>query len=146
MVLETIAAHGLFKQPRLRICAVEHGGARSFTARVFGTTGLAQIFCNVVGGEERFVFAVGGLVVADLGAALARSPKVLAFAADVVRDHGRRCLQNILRGAVVLFEADDLRLGKILLEFEDVADVGATPGVNRLVFIADGADVVPRSR
>ena len=41
-----------------------------------------------------------------------------------------------------LFEADDFSFGKILFEFEDVANVGAAPGVNRLVLISDGANVV----
>ena len=84
----------------------------------------------MVGGEEGFVLAVGSLVVADLRSALTRSPEVLAFAADVVCDHGRRGLQNTLGGAVILFEADDLGLGEIVLEFEDVADVGAAPGID----------------
>ena len=141
-VLESVAAHGFFEQARLRIRAVEHGGARSFA--VLGR--LSQIFCDVVSGKERFVFAVWSLVVAYLGATLARSPEVLAFTADVVCDHSRRRLQNILRGAVVLFEADDLGFGKIFFEFEDVADVGSAPGVNRLVFIADSADVVALAR
>ncbi len=100
----------------------------------------------MVSGEKRLVLAVRSLVVADPGAALARSPKVLAFAADVIRHHRRRGLQNILRGAVVLFEADDLGLGKIFLEFKDVADVGAAPGINRLVFVAHGTNVMALAR
>src|ERR1700722_9270886 len=141
-VFQAVTAHGFFKQARLRVGGVEHGGAGSFAA-VFGMRGcFAQIFGDVVGGEQGFVLAVGGFVVADLGAALARGPKIFAFAANVIGDHGGRGLQNILRGAVILFEADDLGLGKVLLEFENVANVGAAPGIDRLVFIADGADIV----
>src|SRR5208337_4652778 len=79
-------------------------------------------------------------------AALARGPEVLALAADVVRDYGRRGLKNVLRGTIVLLQADDLGLGEILLELENVADVGTAPGVDRLVFVAHGADVVPIAR
>ena len=53
----------------------------------------------------------------------------------------RRAFENHLRRAVVLFEANGLRVGKILFELEDVADVRAAPGVDGLVFIADDADV-----
>ncbi len=70
VIFQAVAAHGLFKQARLRVGAVEHGGARSLAS--FG--GLAQILGDVVGGEEGFVLAVGGFVVADLGAALAVGP------------------------------------------------------------------------
>ena len=49
---------------------------------------FAQVAGDPVGGEESFVFAVGGFVVSDLGAALAGCPKILAFAADVVGDYG----------------------------------------------------------
>ena len=32
VIFQAVAAHGFFKQPRLRVGAVEHGGARSFAA------------------------------------------------------------------------------------------------------------------
>ena len=107
---------------------------------------LAQIFRNVVGGKQRFVLAVGSFVVADLRAAAALGPQVLALALDVVRHHRRRGLQDVLRRAVVLLQADDAGLGKVLLELQDVADVGAAPGVDALVLIADRADVVLAAR
>ena len=47
-----------------------------------------------------------------------------------------------MRGAVILFQADDLCFGEIFFKFENVSDVRASPGINRLVLIADGADVV----
>ena len=138
MIFQTVAAHSFFKQARLGVSAVEDGGARGISA----LGGFAEILGDVVGREEGFVLAVGGFVVSDLGAALARRPEVLAFAANVVGDHRRGGLQNVLRGAVVLLEADGFRLGKILFEFENVADVSAAPRVNRLVFVTDGADIV----
>ncbi len=45
-------------------------------------------------------------------------------------------------GAVVAFEADDGRAGEILVEAEDVVDLGAAPAVDRLVVVADAADVL----
>ena len=35
-----------------------------------------------------------------------------------------------------------LRVGKVLLELENVADIGAAPGVDALVLVAHGADVL----
>ncbi len=54
-------------------------------------------------------------------------------------------MQDVLRRSVILLQADDFGFGKILFEFEDVADVGAPPGIDRLVFVADGAHIVARS-
>ena len=84
MILEPVAAHALFIEPRLRIGAVENGGASILTL----IDSFAQKFRNVVGGEESFVFAVRSFVVTDLGAALARGPQILALAFEVVRNHG----------------------------------------------------------
>ena len=48
-----------------------------------------------------------------------------------------------MRGrAVILLEPDDLRAGKILLEPQDVGDLGAAPRIDRLVVVADAADVL----
>ena len=47
-----------------------------------------------------------------------------------------------LRGrAVVLLEPDDQRAGEIGLEAQDVADLGAAPAVDRLVVVADAAQI-----
>ncbi len=111
-------------------------------AAALAVAGLAQEFLNAVGNEQRFVFAVGRLVVTDERATLPVGPELLALAAQVVGDDGAGCLQNHLCRAVVLLEADDLRVGKVLFEFEDVADVGAAPGIDALVLVAYGADVL----
>ena len=48
----------------------------------------------------------------------------------------------MLRGrAIVAFEPDDLGAGEVLLEAQDVVDLGAAPAVDRLVVVADAADV-----
>ena len=52
-----------------------------------------------------------------------------------------RRLEDRVRRAVVLLERDRLRAGEVALELEDVADVGAAERVDRLVRVADGADV-----
>ncbi len=45
-------------------------------------------------------------------------------------------------GAVVLLQLDGLAVGKVLLEVEDVGDVGATPAVNGLVVVAHDHEVL----
>ena len=49
-------------------------------------------------------------------------------------------------GAVVLLQPDDLGAGEVLLEAQDVADLGAAPAIDRLVVVADAADVAVRLR
>ena len=44
------------------------------------------------------------------------------------------------------FQADDPGFGKIFLELENVANVGAAPGVDGLILVTHGADVMPRAR
>ena len=52
-----------------------------------------------------------------------------------------REVENLGRRAVVLLEPHDFAARKVLLEVEDVPDVGAAPAVDRLVVVADDADV-----
>ncbi len=48
-----------------------------------------------------------------------------------------------LRGrAVILLEPDDQRAREIALEFQDVADLGAAPAVDRLIIVADAAQIL----
>ena len=139
VVLQLIAAHRLFKQPRLRVDAIKHRRPRAFSL----LRGFMQITGNPVRHEQSLVLAVGRLVVADVRAALARGPQALALALDVIGHHRRCCLQNVLRRAVVLLQADDLGLRKIFFKLENIADVCPAPGVNRLILVAYRAHVVP---
>jgi hypothetical protein len=68
-------------------------------------------------------------------------PEVLRLALAVVLDQRVRGAENRVGRAVVLLERDRPRLAEVALELEDVANVGASERVDRLVRIADGADV-----
>src|SRR6185312_10784436 len=46
---------------------------------------------------------------------------------------------------VIALEPDDLGAGKVVLEAQDVVDLGAAPAVDRLVVVADAADVLERA-
>ena len=66
----------------------------------------------------------------------------LAEPALVLGDEARGGAENMRRRAVIALEPDDLGAGKILLEAQDVVDLGAAPAIDRLVVVADAADVV----
>ena len=54
------------------------------------------------------------------------------------------CGENVGRRAVVLLQADDLRAGEVAFEAQDVGDFGAAPGIDRLVVVADAAQIAAR--
>ena len=65
-----------------------------------------------------------------------------AFFVDVriIGDKVVGAFQNAARGAVVLFQLDHLEAWKILLQAIQVFRVGATPGINGLVVVANGGE------
>ncbi len=65
----------------------------------------------------------------------------LAEPAFIVRDQIRGGGEDVAGGAVVALEPDDLCAGKVVLEAQDVVDLGAAPAVDRLIVVADAADV-----
>src|SRR5207244_11732403 len=77
----------------------------------------------------------------DLVALAGAGPQGLAEAAAVVGDDAGGGGEDLRRRAVVLLQPDDQRAGEIALEFEDVADLGAAPAVDRLIVVADAAQV-----
>ena len=60
-------------------------------------------------------------------------PQLLAHPPAVVGDHRVGGVEDRLRRAVVLLELDLVRVGEVVLEVEDVADVGAAEPVDRVV-------------
>ena len=68
--------------------------------------------------------------------------QVLLDALAVYGDKILGGVQDIRRRPVILVQSDGLGLRVVTLEAEDVADVRATPGVDRLVGVAHHADVL----
>src|SRR5262245_23694566 len=81
----------------------------------------------------------------DLLARLVLGAQRLAESALVVGDEMRSGGQDVCCRAIIALETDDLGAGKIVLETENVVDLGATPAVDRLVVIADATDIFRRS-
>ncbi len=86
------------------------------------------------------MLAVGDVPGDQRPGALVR-PEVLGLAARVAGDHRVGRGQDVLGGAVVLFQHDDPGVGEVLLELNDVADGGAAEGVDRLVRVTDHAQL-----
>ena len=57
-------------------------------------------------------------------------------------DQARRGGQYMRRGAVILLQLDHFGFGKILFELQDIGDLRPAPAVDRLVVIADAADIL----
>ena len=82
---------------------------------------------------------------AGLLAVLAVGEQRLAEPALVVRDEVSGGGEDMPRRAIIALQPHDLRAGKILLEAQDVIDLRAAPAVDRLVVVADAADVALRT-
>src|SRR6202012_114653 len=65
----------------------------------------------------------------------------LAEPALIVRDQMRGGSEDMPGGAVIALQPDDLGAGEIVVEAQDVVDLGAAPAIDRLVVVADAADV-----
>ncbi len=59
----------------------------------------------------------------------------------IVRDQCRGSRQYRRRRSVIRFQTNDRRAGKILLEPKDVFHLRAAPGIDRLIVVADAANV-----
>ena len=123
---------------RLGVGPVEDGEAvvRGFRA----VDALDDGGCDQVG---LLAFGVG-LDHADRLAFARLREAFLLQAPFVVRDQAVGGLDDGLRGAVILLQAEFLRLGIVLLETQDVLDAGAAEAVDALGVVAHHAEVVMR--
>ena len=92
--------------------------------------------------ELRFRPLIRKLRMHDRHAFFVLRPERLVFASLVVLDDLSRGFDDRLGRAIVLLELHDLRARILALEIHDVADVRATPLVNRLILVADDADIL----
>ena len=69
-------------------------------------------------------------------------PEALFLPVPVVCDDRVRRIQNILRRPVILFQTDDFRVREHLLELQNVLNVCASEFIDRLIVVANHADVV----
>src|SRR5215203_4954890 len=91
--------------------------------------------------EICFFELVRAAEVPDELAPLTLRPEPLLLAALVLADDRRRRVENDLRRSVIALELDDLRLGEVVLEVEDIAQIRAAPAVDGLIGISDDSEV-----
>ena len=105
--------------------------------------GVLQVV-DLLRDERRLVVLAVGDVADDLHPVAGVGPEVLGAALLVAGDHRVGGPQDGLRGAVVLLQQDGPRVGVVLLELDDVADRRAAERVDRLVGVADDAQLARR--
>ena len=129
------AAEVVLQHGRLAVGAVENHRLGPLVAR------LADLVAQV--GDDHFgLLAVGiGLENADRLALVALREAVFLHAFGVADDHRVGRIDDGAGRAVVLLQLEDHGVGKILLEREDILDLGPAEGVDRLRVVAHDADL-----
>ena len=96
---------------------------------------------DIVSHELRFISSCAETPQMDLGPLAAVCPKGFRFALCVIADHGVRCIQNVLCGAVILLELDHQSIRVYFFKIQYVADVGSAEPVDGLVVVSDHAQI-----
>ena len=112
---------------------------------------VGQVACHLVledavGHHGAFLGVGVGVDEADEFAFLLVAPHLFLDLVLVVGDDGVRGVDDVLGGTVVLFQADESIVGVVVLEVEDVLDVGAAEGIDALGVVAYHADVLEQRR
>ena len=100
-----------------------------------------QLF-DLAGNPAALIALIARLEGLDLLAVALCREQALVLALRVVAHHGVGGAQDVTRGAVVLLQLDGLAVFKVLLEVQDVGDIGAAPAVNGLVVVTHDHEVL----
>ncbi len=148
LVAEAVAQERFLDRPGLGVHPVHHRDvARPEALDLLvgpagqGRAAAADQALDLAGDPLGLLLLVVGLEALDLRPAAVVGPQLLVLARAVARDHPVGGVEDQLGRAVVLLELDDGGVGPVALEVEDVAQVGAAPRVDRLVVVADHAQV-----
>ena len=114
---------------------------RTSTAISAGECRLALQRLDLLADEAGLLLAVPGAGDRHLLARLVLGAQRLAEPALVVGDEMRGGGEDVAGRAVVALQPHHGRAGKIVLEAQDVVDLGAAPAIDRLVVVADAGDV-----
>src|SRR6185369_4489315 len=96
--------------------------------------------------RARFFLAVPRAGHLYLFAQFVFSAQRLTESAFVMSDEVGRSRKNMSGTAIISLQADDLRTGEIVVEAQDVIDFRTAPAVDRLIIIADAANVFGNAR
>ncbi len=103
--------------------------------------GVALHLLDLFADRARFLFTVPGAGDLHLFAGHVLGAQGLAEPAFVMRDQRGGGGEDVAGRAVVAFQPHDLGAGEVVIEAQDVVDLGAAPAIDRLVVVADAADV-----
>ena len=107
---------------------------------------VALQLLDLLADRARLFLGVPGAGDGDLLAGDVLGAERLAEPALVVRDQVAGRGENVSGRAVVPLQPDHLGAGEVVLEAQDVVDLRAAPAVDRLVVVADAADVLWAAR
>ena len=120
--------------PRLGVGAVENRRVAALAARF-------HPLADALDHKPRLVGFVKGIVDLERLAVAGIGPQVLAQPGGIVGDERIRRLEDVVGGAVILFQTNGLRAGEIVGEFLNILDFRASPPVDALVVITDDKDI-----
>ena len=98
-------------------------------------------FLDFLADGAGFLFGIPGAGDGNFFAVDVFGAQRLAEPAFVVRDQMRGGGEDMTGGAVIALQPNDFRAGKIMVEAQDIVDLGTAPAIDLLVVIADAADV-----
>ena len=124
----------------LELAHLERGAHqdRDLVERVAAALQLLDLLAD----RARFLLGVPRRDDRDLLARLVLGAQRLAEPALVVGDEVRGGGEDVGGRAIIALQPDHLGAREVLLEAQDVVDLGAAPAVDRLVVVADAADVL----
>ena len=102
---------------------------------------VALQLLDLLADGARFLLGIPGAGDKDFFAGHVLGAQRLAEPAFVVGDQMRGGGENMSGRAVIALQPDHFGAGKIVLEAQNIVDFGATPAVDRLIVVADAADV-----
>ena len=134
-VSHAVTDKGFLQHPRLRVGAVHHREIAQ----------AEQAFCHQLLNFTHhklgfFLFGVSFHHHRPFTLVVLR-PEFLGFPFLIHRNDIGRGFQDVFRRPVVLFQQDHFGIGIIVLETQNIPQVGGTPGINRLVGVAHDTDV-----
>ena len=131
-------------EPVFELAHLERGAHqdRNLVERMgFAFKTLALQLLDLLADGAGFFFGIPRAGDADFFAELVVGAQRLAEPALVVGDQVRGGGEDMAGRAVIAFEPDHDGAGEVVLEAQDVVDLGAAPAVDRLIVVADAADV-----
>src|SRR5947207_15845296 len=96
---------------------------------------------DLLADAARFLRSVPDSDDAKLLALASVRPQSLSQTAGIVSDEAVGGGEDVRCRAVILLEADGFCAREILFEAQDVGDLGAAPRIDRLVVVADAAEI-----